>query len=184
MNPSGTENTAAVTASEAESRAVEARWRQFVRGRDVECPGCGYNLRGLDGRTCPECGGRLDPCELMFAGPDVLSLCAIIRHTGVPGALAFGAAAHVFGLVVAPGVYSEFLRSWAPSSGAARLDLAATCVLLGVAGAAWCLQRWRHVLRGPLADPAIQVNAAWVCWAAAAFKMLVLAACLLMRFTF
>lgn len=27
----------------------------FVRGRDVECPGCGYNLRDLRQPVCPEC---------------------------------------------------------------------------------------------------------------------------------
>lgn len=27
----------------------------FVRGRDIECPLCGYNLRDLTKTTCPEC---------------------------------------------------------------------------------------------------------------------------------
>ena len=30
--------------------------RQFLHGRDVECPGCQYNLRDLPGQRCPECG--------------------------------------------------------------------------------------------------------------------------------
>jgi len=31
------------------------RWRRVRRGR---CASCGYDLRGLGGGTCPECGGR------------------------------------------------------------------------------------------------------------------------------
>jgi hypothetical protein len=33
--------------------------RAFLAGRDVECPQCGYNLRGLRGAACPECGSAL-----------------------------------------------------------------------------------------------------------------------------
>lgn len=28
----------------------------FLAEREVPCPNCGYNLRGLQGSTCPECG--------------------------------------------------------------------------------------------------------------------------------
>src|SRR3954454_6328468 len=31
----------------------------FVRDRDVECPGCGYNLRNLCNDRCPECGEEI-----------------------------------------------------------------------------------------------------------------------------
>ncbi len=34
--------------------------RAFLGTRDVPCPGCGYNLRGLTGGTCPECRQDLD----------------------------------------------------------------------------------------------------------------------------
>ncbi|HRQ72688.1 MAG TPA: hypothetical protein PLU35_06645 [Phycisphaerales bacterium] len=30
--------------------------RAWLAGRDEACPACGYNLRGTDGRACPECG--------------------------------------------------------------------------------------------------------------------------------
>ena len=32
---------------------------QFLAGRDVPCPQCGYNLRDLAGDRCPECGEPL-----------------------------------------------------------------------------------------------------------------------------
>ncbi len=38
----------------------------FLSERDVACPGCGYNLRGLVGRVCPECG---KPAASLFARP-------------------------------------------------------------------------------------------------------------------
>jgi len=28
----------------------------YLAARDVPCPGCGFNLRGLAGESCPECG--------------------------------------------------------------------------------------------------------------------------------
>lgn len=31
---------------------------------DAYCPACGYNVRGLDGCRCPECGKGFDPAEL------------------------------------------------------------------------------------------------------------------------
>ncbi len=31
----------------------------FLAGRDVACPACGYNLRDLTAPTCPECGEAL-----------------------------------------------------------------------------------------------------------------------------
>src|SRR5688572_15571368 len=33
--------------------------RVFVAERDVPCPHCSYNLRGLTAGVCPECGGAL-----------------------------------------------------------------------------------------------------------------------------
>lgn len=33
--------------------------RQFVQGRDVPCPQCGYNLRNTESARCPECGTPL-----------------------------------------------------------------------------------------------------------------------------
>lgn len=32
------------------------RLRQFLAEHDLQCPGCGYSLRGLETPRCPECG--------------------------------------------------------------------------------------------------------------------------------
>lgn len=38
-------------------QACERDWLiEFLRDRDVACPLCGYNLRGLYSDRCPECG--------------------------------------------------------------------------------------------------------------------------------
>jgi hypothetical protein len=36
------------------------RFREHVADRDVSCPGCGYNLRGLTWPVCPECKQDLE----------------------------------------------------------------------------------------------------------------------------
>ena len=33
--------------------------RHYLADRDASCPTCGYNLRGLEQGTCPECGDTL-----------------------------------------------------------------------------------------------------------------------------
>lgn len=39
---------------------------EFVRGRSVPCPRCGYELRNLESARCPECG---EPLILMVGSP-------------------------------------------------------------------------------------------------------------------
>ena len=47
--------------SESTGRATseDDALRLFLRGRDVRCPHCGYNLRGVATERCPECGAPL-----------------------------------------------------------------------------------------------------------------------------
>ncbi len=37
-----------------------ARLRHYLADQDIVCPGCGYNLRGLQTDACPECDQRLE----------------------------------------------------------------------------------------------------------------------------
>ncbi len=37
---------------------------EYLADRDVECPKCGYNLRGLEQAVCPECSRVLRLAEL------------------------------------------------------------------------------------------------------------------------
>jgi hypothetical protein len=37
-----------------------------LRDHDVPCPKCSYNLRGMEGTICPECGFHLEPAMLGF----------------------------------------------------------------------------------------------------------------------
>lgn len=39
--------------------AADDMLTEYLAARDVGCPGCGYNLRGLTGRACPECAQAL-----------------------------------------------------------------------------------------------------------------------------
>ena len=54
MTRTDTSTDAAMTSSEA--RALV----EYLRDRDVVCPLCHYNLRGLDTPRCPECGRQLE----------------------------------------------------------------------------------------------------------------------------
>jgi hypothetical protein len=43
------------------------RVARYLEGRDVACPGCAYNLRGVRQDRCPECGRALTLEELLTA---------------------------------------------------------------------------------------------------------------------
>src|SRR5687768_2535461 len=51
--------TTAATDIEAAAPSDEAALLAYVRDRDVACPLCTYNLRGLTTCRCPECGREL-----------------------------------------------------------------------------------------------------------------------------
>lgn len=64
----------------------EQKLAAYLADRDVACPGCGYNLRGLKSRECPECGR--DIAVDLWAGRARRHLRWALAAVGVFGALA------------------------------------------------------------------------------------------------
>lgn len=68
----------------------ESHLRAFLADRDLPCPVCRYNLRGLASTSCPECGAQLDlrvgSIDLKLA-PWLLCVLATALPTGFNGIL-------------------------------------------------------------------------------------------------
>lgn len=69
--------------------------RSFLADRNVPCPVCRYNLRGIDRAECPECGARIDlrvgSIDLKL-GPWLVCVLAVAVPMGFVGVLAVIAA--------------------------------------------------------------------------------------------
>lgn len=48
----------------------EERISRYLVARDLDCPGCKYNLRGTRSGACPECGSKLNATTLPQAFPE------------------------------------------------------------------------------------------------------------------
>ncbi|MEQ8770763.1 MAG: hypothetical protein RIB60_09685 [Phycisphaerales bacterium] len=59
----------------------------YLAERDVPCPGCGYNLRGLTEAACPECARAVDVSELEYPSSRAVSIRAGLIAGGVGYAL-------------------------------------------------------------------------------------------------
>lgn len=80
----------------------------FVADRDVACPACTYNLQGLAGSNCPECG---------------LELRLTVQLTEPSLGVLMGALAGLFGMAGAAGfvvagfvLLSAYYGDWAPAA--------------------------------------------------------------------
>lgn len=110
--------------------------RDYLAERDIACPGCGYNLRGLPGDACPECGKPVElarvrsrrsrhPADRSFACGVGVALAAIVGWViaivmsasdpmwmialWVPGAM-------LVALIVLVCVWTGALRAWGRTS--------------------------------------------------------------------
>ena len=89
--------------------------RVYLANRDEPCPGCGYNLRGLESRACPECREPLE-LNVRLAEPNIgrwlatlIGLCVGAGTAGSAILLAIGLSLHFgdwppAGLFLIPGL--------------------------------------------------------------------------------
>jgi hypothetical protein len=96
----------AVRTSVVEAAKQQGYFAHHLADHDEPCPRCGYNLRGLIVRRCPECGSRLKYVEV-----------AVVHHRGlgVLNVLAAALAVNAAHLLVTLALAMFFYRSWGPA---------------------------------------------------------------------
>lgn len=104
-----------------------ARWIEFRPS--WLCVKCGYDLRGLDGRKCPECGTKSQDCRARPDEPGPAAARSVWRERGTAGSVLAVHAALLF--LVYVGVRAVVGSAW----GAAELTglwfgLATVCSLI------------------------------------------------------
>jgi len=114
--------------------------REFLAGRDVSCPACGYNLRDLVGDVCPECGDRIK-LSVRLTEPRQASLIAGLI------ALSAGAGMNVLLLIYAI-IVTLFLRSMGGELGKFVTINIVEGTVMGVMLLAW-VHEWNRVRRLP-----------------------------------
>lgn len=116
--------------------------RAYLMDRDLPCPGCGYNLRGLPGRVCPECRQELR-LTVGLAEPRIGALVACMAPL-FAGVGAAGALLTVVGILIVmagrgmPRGDEAIVLIWLP------LGCIFTC---GAAAAVWCSRQGRARFR-------------------------------------
>ena len=131
----------------------DAMLTKFVASRDTPCPVCGYNLRGLQGNRCPECGRRL----VLAVGTTEPRLAAFIAGlVGLSSGLGFSALLLIYVLFEAmfgrrgfsPSMLEVRCSSWAAVGAAGvwawvrvrkRLGRLREAAKWGWVGAAWLI---------------------------------------------
>jgi hypothetical protein len=136
--------------------------RTFLADRDVSCPQCGYNLRDLRGRRCPECGEDL-VLRVNVAEPRQAAL--------ITGLVGLSAGAGFSGLLL---LYLFILtlrdRSWSDPNLAKFVGITAGgLVVEGIALVVW-LWYWRRIRR---ASRGVRIALAVGCWVSALLNLLV-----------
>jgi hypothetical protein len=110
--------------------------RRFLLGRDVACPGCGYNLRDLTGGRCPECGQEI-VLHLQLAEPRQAAL--------LTGLIGLAAGVGLNGLLVIYYLIIRFLARFpGPPDDSFLVTILTGLAIHGVAMALW-LRFWRRI---------------------------------------
>ena len=138
--------------AEAASAVADARLLDFVRDRDVFCPGCGYNVRNLTSDRCPECGEQLQ-LGLQLAEPR--QAAPIAGLVGLAAGLGLGGLLLIYAVII-----TTVMRQ-----GTGDLDRFVTInmtgfIVHGVALVLW-IRNWKRIRRLSFAPKWLLVSAAW-----------------------
>ena len=118
--------------------AADPMLAAYLSGRDVPCPECGYNLRDLVGRRCPECGDDL-ALRLTLAEPRqgllIAGLIGLSAGAGLSGLLLIYIGIQV---LRRPGFGPDVWHFVGVTGGGFAVE--------ALAVAAW-LSRWRQIRR-------------------------------------
>lgn len=126
--------------------------RLYLSARDVECPGCGYNLKGLVAGACPECN---EPLVLR------VGLAEPRAGAFISGLVGLACGAGGFGLMLAWVIVMTLLHGPAPEASIYVVPLVGV-VVLAPALMVWIGPWGRRRVRS-LSD-AGRVWAAAACW--------------------
>src|SRR5262249_51036576 len=112
--------------------------REFLAGRDIECPLCGYNLRDLAGDRCPECGDQV-VLRVNMAEPRQAALLA--------GLIGLSCGVGLNGLLLVYGVFMQIMHP-IPSGELGRFFVFnGLGFIVEGAALAWWLRKWRAIRR-------------------------------------
>ena len=125
--------------------------RQFLDGRDAPCPGCGYNLRDLQGSRCPECGDDL-VLQVGLAEPR--------QAAPIAGLIGLAAGAGMSGLLIGYAAIVTLLRSYGGPPATFMVLTTGGFVVEGTALAIW-LQYWRTIRRLSPGPKSLLVAGCW-----------------------
>lgn len=133
----------------------------FLVDRDVACPTCGFNLRGLAGNRCPECSARI---QLVIAHPDALWALRpwiVVASLALAASVGVNLASHIT-ILVQYGSFSASPGPWVQIS---------TTILLAIVFLALLVSLVRYAIRRNVAAApsklltalliAIVINSTW-----------------------
>lgn len=136
-----------------QTMAQDSALCNFLESRDVSCPGCGYNLRGLTARSCPECNQGLR----LMVGLEEPRL-----GSWIAGLLGTAAGAGFNGLLL---LYAAIMliREGSPGRGFMNLFViysGSALVVQGLVLAAW-IRKGRAFRRAAKPIKIVLISAAW-----------------------